>query len=322
MKKIVLLAVASLLLVSCSNEDTISSLLHNRELNVFASIKSAQKTRSLMNTFAADDQIGIFVTGTSYTPKAAVYTLASGAWTPPSASNSKIQLGVDDAVVYGFYPATLQPTTYFSNQENNQVNINIPTSFTGLRGEGQTDFMYSNHPKVTSNAPSTELVFSHALCKLSFVVNAGWGYVDSKSIVGFKITKEASFKCGDGAMNVNDGTILWDSNASSTKTFAFTGTATMSDYNSADPSSQPTTTVLECLMAPNADNSDVSITLTINGADKSVKLPQLNGADKWLAGNNYKYTITVYGSSLVINPAQIVDWVDEDIPDSDLKLNQ
>lgn len=322
MKKIVLFAVASLLLASCSNEDAISPLSHNKELNIFASIKSAQKTRSLMNTFAADDQIGVFITGTSYTPKAAVYTLTSGAWTPPSVSSDKIQLGIDDAIVYGYYPATLQPATYFSNQVNNLVNINIPTTFTGLRGEGQADLMYSNHPKVTSIAPSSELVFSHALCKLSFVVNAGWGYVDSKSITGFKITKVTSFKCGDGTMNVSDGVISWASDAATTKTFAFTGTSTMNDYNSIDPSSQPTTTVLECLMSPNADNSDVSITLTINGADKSVKLPQLNGADKWLAGNNYKYVITVYGTSLSINPAQIVDWVDEDIPDSDLKLNQ
>lgn len=317
MKKILLLAIAAFLVVGCSNEDNASTFSQKRELDLLATVSQSQHTRALISDFATDDEIGVFITGTDYTPQVASYKLKLTGWSNEGAK--KIYLGVTEATVYAYYPATLSPTTTLANGDANLLNITLPKESTGLLGEGQTDLMFATpYPAVSLSSVVPALEFNHSLSKLSFVVNAGWGYTDSKTITAFKINKVSSFNYGDATMAVKDGAINWGATPQTTPSFTFSGSATMNDYNT----TPATKNVLECLMPPSSGNTDVSITLTINGVNKTVNLPSNNGSEVWAAGNNYKYTITVYGPSLVISPAQIVDWTDEDVPNTDLKLNQ
>lgn len=317
-----LAGIACLLLTSCSKEDTPSvSPVEKKELGVSASISGTANTRSLINAFANNDRIGVFITGIGYAQNVVAYTFnGSATWVSPSDVASKILLSENVATVYGFYPADAVTGT-LSNTDANTINISLSAS-KDFYDTNQGDYMYatsttqttgSSPPTYTQQATalntanSVNLYLHHALTKLTFVVNKGEHYKGLGTLTELSLSSKTSsgiFDGGAGTMAVKDGTLVFTGGKGTSITF--TGSAVINDYSI----TSSTTPVVYGLVAPRTDNTNITLTLTIDGKIMSVDLPAASPADRWNVGTDYTYTITVNGTDLVVSSVVILPWTE------------
>lgn len=317
MKKVCMFAVfASMMFTACSNEDLSSVESNKNELGVSASITGTVSSRALVTEFVTSDQIGIFVTGTNYTPKLATYTCAASmgvTWTPP-ADADKIYLSNEIATIYGFYPANTAITGTLANNPNNTIDITVPPSRNLDGATDIVDYMYATGPlnvtyplATASNAAgknSVALVFHHALSKVSFIVNRGQFYTGNGKLSKVTLTSTAGsprFQTGALTMNLETGAI---GGAANVDDLVIEGTA--KDINIYPTPATPSVTA-QTLFAPIASTADITLKLIVDGKEMAVALPTA-GATKWDAGKNYTYTITVNGTNLIVNSVSILGW--------------
>lgn len=321
-RKMIVATSAILLLVGCSNEDklVVSPTLAN-ELGVVANVSSSVFTRTLVETFGSNDQIGVFISGTAYVPKVANYTFDGNSWIAPSLSTDKIFLSNETATVYGFYPATANLNDPLTNDALNKVDITVPAT-QSFDETSVIDYMYATAPESSSNYPlatatnatnmqKVDLVFHHALSKISFVVNKGQFYTGRGKLS--KITLANSnivagtprFNSGALAMTVATGVIENVSGTTFVDDLIIEGPSV--DINSYNATAS-TTVVTKTLFPPMASTNDITLKLVVDGKEMSVALPAAVPADNWLAGKNYTYTITVNGTALEVNNVSILGW--------------
>jgi len=319
MKKLLIFTAAICFLAAgCSNNEENALTSSTKELKVSASsINCSTSTRSVVTgeSFASGNSIGIFVNGSGYTPKKAIFTVTvtnpSQIWAPTTESDN-IYLSGLSAIVYGFYPASTSVTLDNSENHTSTIDISVPAT-DGFNASSQNDYMYAvgesvvDNNKSGENSNSTTLNFHHALSELSFIVNLDASYPidangNSGKIASIKLTStdDSPFTAGDGTMKVLDGTI---NITGTSKTLTFTGNATCNAYKST-PSANP---VAVQLVAPKTA-IPTSLTLELIIDNKTMSTTLTTPATSWDAGKNYSYTITVKGTQLLISSVSITDW--------------
>jgi hypothetical protein len=322
-KLLIFVAIVSALLTSCKKGEELSVLpTAQHELGVSASISGTVNTRAYKdNPFISGDKVSVFITGgsgsTAYTPKIAQYTFNGTSWISPTDDASKIFLSNVAGSVYGFYPTT---ATVSTGTLGNAAKIDIVQSATenSFTGDNQTDYMYAAPTyKVgqgvsnATNAEQVDLNFKHALSKVTFVVNQGQYYTGAGSLTMVKLTKATSFNVGTGAMAATDGTLTWS--GVKVDNITFTGNTPINSYKEI----ASTTPVVTGLIAPRSDNSNTTLTLTIDNKEMYITLPinavSPNVGSKWDAGNNYRYTIIVNGTGLAVTNVSITDWQNNEV---------
>lgn len=322
MKKIIIFVViASAMLASCSNEDSPASQIRNNELGISASLAGGNATvgtRALLDGFSNDNKIGVFISGTDYTPQVGTYTckIADGVttWNP---STNIIYLSNNEANVYGFYPSdgvTFNSKGVLTDDNKNQLDVTILKSQAFTTGiTDQTDYMYATgrtgdaepytYPVATaSNATGknkVDLYMHHALCKLSFIINRESSYKGTGILSSVKLSYANQFPCGTGLMSLVDGKFSSLTNESAIE---FTGTATINSSGSTDA-------VVIGLAAPTSFSADTDLSLVLDGKTMTGKLTT-GAVAAWEAGNNYKYTITIGGTGLEVNNVEVIKWTD------------
>jgi len=323
MKKLIMFAVfASMMFTACSNEEISPNIEEKKELGITASIFGTVSSRALVNNFSQGDQIRIFINGTNYSPKLAFYTLGeTSKWNSPTLEIDKIYLSNETATIFGFYPANAVITggSTLANDGSNQINVSVPATV-NIDGETNVvDYMYATGPlngtyqlATASNEDgksSVDLVFHHALSKISFIVNRGQFYTGNGKLSKITLSSTAGnprFQTGNLAMNIGTGVISGDATSNDLIIDKASGADKTINAYSLTPSTSVTT---HALFAPLASTANIDLKLVIDGKEMSVTLPtSAPDANKWLSGINYTYTITVNGSSLVVNNVTIKGW--------------
>jgi hypothetical protein len=336
MKKVFMFAaMASVLMASCSkNEDSpVATKSDTNEMGITAkALSDVVITRGLVSSFLANDQVAVFVNGTGYTPVVAKYSKVddSSPWAFPTDAATKIYLSNETAKVYGFCPAGAVAT--LANDGSSTIAVSVPAA-DGFNASAQDDYMYATaatpdagvtYPlAIATNATATDghkvdLVFHHALSKLSFVVNRGATYTGTGALSEVKLESTdalAPFNVTDvanaGTMKVADGTFTF---ATTAAMLDFTGTAII-----INPLTDPASTVhtTEQIVAPKLSTANITLSLKIDGKVMSVTLPATAVA-AWLPGKNYVYTITVNGTQLIVKSVTILNWNDVDAGSADV----
>lgn len=325
MKKVFMFAaMASVMMASCSSNDdnSVATKSDANEMGITAKALSDTVviTRGLVSSFLANDQVSVFVNGTGYTPVVAKYSKVDelSQWAYPTDAATKIYLSNETATVYGFCPAAAVAT--LANDGTSTIAVSVPAT-DGFNASAQDDYMYATaatpdlgvtYPlAIATNATATnghkvDLVFHHALSKLSFVVNRGATYTGTGALSEVKLesTDAATpFNVAAGTMKVSDGTFTF---AATGAMLDFTGTAII-----INPLTDPASTVhtTEQIVAPKLATANITLSLIIDEKVMSVLLPA-TAVPAWLPGKNYVYTITVNGTQLIVKSVTILDWND------------
>lgn len=304
-------AVLPLLLASCDKEKLIETTDNTPvPLSIDASIgiSSEITSRSLVSgtSFGDGSDIGIFVTGTGYTPVVTIYTYEESAWSLKTTdpAQSPIYLTKNEATVYGFYPATAADSNTTTNKT---IPITIASSYEEFAvPESQADYLYATDgtgattmEKVSKASPEASLTFYHALSQLSFIVNKADNFGGTGTLTSLSATAATSNITGTGTLKLDGSGITLSETAS--KSITLTGSTTINA-----PSS--TTVTATALVAPFATAQTVTLTMTIDGQEYTGTISNA----KWEAGSNYIYTVTVGGGTLTITSVSIQDWVNVD----------
>jgi hypothetical protein len=321
MKKVFLFAaIVSALLTSCSSKDveSLTGATDKNELGVAVNISGKELTRAAATgsldgtSFANGTSIGVFVTGAGYTAKIAPYTLnATGtAWDAPAAEADKIFLSGNDATVFGFYPYDANTDVVLSTQ---LMSVTVPASYTRFDASESVDYMYSTNPVVTNKTTTTskaDLTFSHALCKVSFIINKASTYPVGTSGVLSKLvmTAGSAIFANKGTVSLTGGAFtpsVTPADLSSTITLQPV-LANYKNINEYNETTALTNIIASTLVAPCATLAGaVTLGLTIDGRNMATAtIP----STAWAAGKSYIYTVTVSGTSLIINSVTINPW--------------
>jgi hypothetical protein len=304
-------AMASLVLAGCSNNEYSGYASDPNMLYVVAGV-GKPATRSLVTgtAFSAGQIVGVFVTGTGYTPALSKYTLSgTTTWTP----DAPIYLTGQTATVYGYFPntatnsgtlnaSTTITTTLFSAPTSG---TSTETSFTGA---GQADYLWAT-PTTASNLTAgttnlATLAFNHALSRISFIIKKDANYptaAGSGNITSIKLTAGSAILPTLGTAKVADGTFT-ATTASNATNLQLTPAST-TYINAAG-----VTTETACvLLAPTTTAlTGIGLQMTIDG--KTMTATGFPAAPTWVKGTSYAYTVTVSPTSLVVNTVTITDW--------------
>ncbi len=310
-------AVLPLLLASCDKEKLIETTDNTPvplSIDATIGISSEITSRSLVSgtSFGDGSDIGIFVTGTGYTPVVTIYTYEESAWSLKTTdpAQSPIYLTKNEATVYGFYPVT-EPSTsdaITADTEAKTIPVVIASSYSGFAvPKSQADYLYATDGTATTMetvskaSPEASLTFYHALSQLSFIVNKAEDFGGTGSLTSLKVTASDSIT-GSGTLKLDSTGITLNETAS--KSIELTGSDTINAY-SATPS---TNVIATALVAPLTTSQNVKLTMTIDGVDYTGTISNA----EWEAGSNYIYTVTVGGGTLTITSVSIQDWVNVD----------
>ena len=309
-------AVLPLLVASCDKEkliDTTDNTPVPLSIDATIGISSEITSRSLVSgsSFGNGSDIGIFVTGTGYTPVVTIYTYDGSAWSlRTTPAQSPIYLTKNEATVYGFFPvtepSTSQPIT--ANTSDKTIPVTIASSYSGFTvPESQADYLYATDgnsattmEKVSKASSTALLTFYHALSQLSFIVNKAEDFGGTGNLTSLSVTAASSNITGTGTLKL-DGTGITLSGSPS-KSITMTGSVIINAYNTT-PSSN---VIAKALVAPFATAQNVTLNMTIDGQDYTGTINDVT----WTAGSNHVYTVTVGGGTLTISPVSIKDWIE------------
>ena len=317
MKRLFYFAAAlPLLLTSCNKEDVTSDYDNTPvplSVNATIGISSESISRSLVTgaAFGEESDIGIFITGTGYTPKVTIYTFDGSAWNlKPDPVQSPIYLN-SKATVYGFYPVT-EPSSgspITANTTDKTIPVTVASSYNAIATDvpdNQADYLYATDgtnattmAEVSKSDPNASLKFYHALSQLSFVINKGENFSGTGTLTSLTVAAETSNITGTGTLKLN-GTGI-ELSGSLSKSITLTGSTTINAYN-VTPS---TNVIATALVAPLATKQEVTLTMKIDGQDYTGTISNA----EWAAGSNYIYTVTVGSGTLTITSVSIQGWV-------------
>jgi hypothetical protein len=309
MKKNLLLFATTALVVlgSCSQNDTTASGGAGSELKVKTTgitARAGEKT-----AWAANDEIGIFVTGTGYTPVVTNYKTTDGTiW---AFSTAPISLTGNPASVYAVYPAAtaLSVTTPATALDATSTFTTSAPATDDFAASGATDYMWGTGTAVsnaTGNNTST-VTMHHALAKLSFIVVKSANYptgTTAGKINAITLTSAGSEIVTSGTVKISDGTFT-----AGTPTVASLAYSLSTAININEVGATAKTAYM--LVCPNTafTTGDLTFSVTVDG--KTMPISGLTAVPSWAGGNNYTYTITISPAGLaVVSPVTITPWTE------------
>ena len=201
-------------------------------------------------------------------------------------ASQSIKVGSTSGYLYGYYPY---------NAANTDVKA-IPVT-SSVNGD---DVMYASkqeQPITDLTAANTSIKMNHALARVAIkVINNGYTGEAKLSRIKFEDATIAS----SGTLNAVDGTIT------ATKAQAVTLTVPEASQAIAKGSGS----IYECLLVPSAvkeDKQKVTLTLTIDGKDKTLTLSDNNGV-VFKPGVKSTVTITLSNTGIALKSVSINDW--------------
>lgn len=322
MKKIVLLTVLTGLFCSCSNQENIPVYPQSdpSELNVAVSLSNLAVTRTYIDKFIADSEIGILITGDGYGAKFAKYSYDGVKyWNPPTLKANRLILNDNTAKVFGFYPADTQigdgNKDNWTVDDQNKLTVNLPQDI-NFNLSSSKDYMYATSDPTKDlvqiqvsnklNENRADLYFHHALSKLTFIVNRAESYRLAGKLTQIKFSHANNiFMTGESKMSLTNGQF---SGGTMSNFITLSGAAIDTNPYDAVGHVVPTDMTTSGLVVPIASTDGVEIILTVDGQELKGTLPTAGQGNAWLPGASYVYTITVKDNSLNIATVAIIEW--------------
>lgn len=302
MKKIYLLAAATLALAACDSNDD-NTLASPVAVQVSATIGESTLSRATDNLWSEGDSIGITATvGGVVGPFINVkYTTLDG--------NEKFT----GNPLYFYKPMTLNAYYPFSGTEGTAPSIiEVVTAAENQTAEKQPkiDFLYADHTSVSATAPNVNFTFAHKMSKLTFIFKKGNDGADISKIKSYQIdglVLRGTFDPTTGVCTLKDGA------TAETLSIALGETDKKIDADGllTVPSLIifPQTIVDKVrLKITDSEEQDYACDLTFDG--KPIE-----------PGNNYRYTIKVTKTGLIIEKPTITNWTDQPL-DSEAKSDE
>ena len=255
------------------------------------SVNSVQTKAAIDGTtFPTDGEIGLFLFkdetatqayGDGYENIKYTYNSTKEKWT----ASPSIKVGSTPGYLYGYYP--------YDSEATDVKAIPVESSLNG------DDVMYASkqaEPITDATAANTTITMNHALARVSITVKNN-GYTGAAKLTSIKF---ADAKIApEGTLNALDGTI------SATKTDDVT-----LDVPTASQDITATGTTYDCLLVPSAEDESkqtVTLTLTIDGVDKTATLSGDNGVI-FAQGTKSNITITLSDSGISVQTVSVDDW--------------
>lgn len=324
MKKIILLTALTGLFCGCSNQENILEPIKSEpsELNVAVAVSNLAVTRTYMDKFITDSEIGILITGADYTSKFAKYKYdGTTYWNPPTEKVDRLILNDKTASVFGFYPADTQigdgnPTNW-TKDDQNKLTVDLPQNV-NFDESNSKDYMYATSDPTKALVPITvsnklnenraDLYFHHALSKLSFIINRAESYRLAGKLTQIKFAHANNiFMTGSSKMSLVDGTFT---DGTMSNFITLSGTAIDTNPYDAVGHIAPTKVIASGLVVPIASTTGVEIILTVDGQELKGTIPTDGDGASWKPGGSYVYTVTVKDNSLNVATVSIVKWGD------------
>lgn len=307
------LMVVTIGLVSCTQEEDNSMMQDSG--NLLKIRTSIADTRNVITgtTFQKGDEIGVYVTtvdGHDYTGNSqnirATYT--GEVWQ----LEREVELKDNEAIVYAYYPYDANAT--------DSIDINlVPTNSTE-----QVDYLYGNCKGIRLNNTTANIVFNHALSRVTLALTKGADDVGEGNISRVRIQNDLLYYYGQwvGERPTKRDTLIATHGKMNVKTGGKRRITSEDNYYIDIPASCTISTsevqYIDILLLPVYDSQlsinvwrggGVSAVLTIDGADYEFPLgcPSIsygdadNGTDEgisiiqygWEAGQQYTYPITI-----------------------------
>lgn len=308
-------------ITACTHEDAISVTPSEEQETILSARKSHIITR-------AGDEVKQFEEGTKYL----LYANRGKEW--PLYNRKGIEqanntIGYGSPLVYDDTPISIYGVTYGTPDSPNKAPENtplgVPMIAEKVTNNSLPDLMFSNNliNQTVENGYRLEMDFKHAMSKVKFmIVKQDESEDTDKKLEGVTL-KDITVKRThqSGTFDIVKGTWHYDNSDGFGERNYFNGDQSITTTNTEVPG--------ELLLFPNADNEEVSISVTLGnleGGDKTVTYPlkKVNeegkdaGVFQFEVNHQYTLLITVLKDevrTIAIAP-QVYDWIDEDRKDN------
>ena len=310
-------------ITACTHEDAISVTPSEEQETILSARKSHIITR-------AGDEVTQFKVGTKYL----LYANRGNEWplyNTEGTEQANNTIGYGSPLVYDDTSISIYGVTYGTaasspSQAPENTPLDNPVIEEEVTDNSLPDLMYSNNltnQTLASNGYRLEMDFKHAMSKVKFMIvkqdesedtDKKLEGVTLKDITVKRTYRSGTFDIVNGKWNYGDSDELVERN-----------------YFSGEQDITTTSTKVsgELLLFPNADNEEVSISVTLGnleGGDKTVTYPlrKVNeegedaGAFQFEVNHQYTLLITVLKDevrTIAIAP-QVYDWIDENRDDN------
>lgn len=314
---------ALLSITACTDEETVSVASPNMQEAVLSARKSHIITR-------AGDEVTQFDEDTKYL----LYAYGGNEWllyNTEGTEQANHTIGYGTPLVYGDAPINFYGVTYGTAASSpSPAHENTPLDNPMIKEEvidnSLPDLMYSNNltnQTLASNGYRLEMDFKHAMSKVKFMIVKQDESEDTDEKLEGVTLKDITVKRThqSGTFDIVKGTWHYDNSDGFGERNYFNGDQSITTTNTEVPG--------ELLLFPNADNEEVSISVTLGnleGEDKEVeyKLRKVDeegndvGAFQFEVNHQYTLLITVLKDevrTIAIAP-QVYDWIDENRDDN------
>lgn len=310
-------------ITACTHEDAISVTPSEEQETILSARKSHIITR-------AGDEVTQFEVGTKYL----LYANRGKEWplyNTEGAEQANHTIGYGSPLVYDDTPISIYGVTYGTaasspSQAPKNTPLDNPMIEEEVTDNSLPDLMYSNNltnQTLASNGYRLEMDFKHAMSKVKFmIVKQDESEDTDKKLEGVTL-KDITVKRThqSGTFDIVKGTWHYDNSDGFGERNYFNGDQSITTTNTEVPG--------ELLLFPNADNEEVSISVTLGnleGEDKEVeyKLRKVNeegndvGVFQFEVNHQYTLLITVLKDevrTIAIAP-QVYDWIDKNRDDN------
>lgn len=316
-------------ITACTHEDAISVTPSEEQETILSARKSHIITR-------AGDEVTQFEEGTKYL----LYANRGNEWplyNTEGTEQANHTIGYGSPLVYDDTPISIYGVTYGTAASSpSQAPENTPLDNPVIKeavteDNSLPDLMFSNNliNQTVENGYRLEMDFKHAMSKVEFMIvkqdESGDAKKKLENVTLKNITVKGTHR--SGTFDIVNG--KW--------TYVDSDELDERNYFSGEQGITTTSTEVsgELLLFPNADNEEVSISVTLGnleGGDKTVTYPlkKVNeegedaGAFQFEVNHQYTLLITVLKDevrTIAIAP-QVYDWIDENRDDNDNYLGQ
>ncbi len=282
MKKILLLAAATITLAACTNEDNIIDIDEPVKIRINASIENSSPTRASDESWASGDIIGVTMVG-RYNNLS--YTTADGTGTFEG-EVMYFRNKRDAETITAYYPYSGMAGTVPGT-----VDANTGGTYQTPAEQAKFDFLFAKKENVSGSRPDVTLDFSHKMSKLTFIFNNGNGGTDVRKITSCSISGlalEGTFNTATGDCAAKSGT-----------------TASTLDLSlSVDPDRKLSPVIL-------FPQTVERVIMKITDSEEQEYSCELKFPDNRLvSGNHYVYTIVVKKTALNVEQYTITNWTE------------
>lgn len=341
-RKLFLAAIASVLLVNCSNDETASFMKKVDDLDIITAIPGVKNSKALKEGIAFNDGESIKlaakgINGYSYKLSPYTYATALNKWN--TAVEDKLILLDGELTACAVYPSTTLPEiTDAGTGAFDSWKMELKAASSSLVAADQNDYMWAtvkpmNGQPINKFNGKVLLDFYHALSRISFVLNKNEQYTGPGKVTKIVLKKNGGFDAGNGLLyawntaDITESIVTWKDAKVTQISCEDVNGATLNEYANPHNTKQVAHMIIAPigvdLANPNGLAKGLSIELTVDDKTMVGNLPNLvdaQGKSVFLSGKYYEYLIEVAPAGLIINPlVKVFNWVDTPAGDFEIK---